>query len=218
MRIAFVGTGKLTLSTARSLIDAGHEIVIIEKDREKIVSLTDELDCGFIQGDGSAPDTLQEVGPEQTNFLFCLSDSDQNNIIAGLVGRSLGFDKTIIKIEDFSYEHICAELGLEDIIVPTRTISRYLVDMIKGTGASELSNVIRDKARFYVFSAGEDEDDKKVADLDLPKKARVICYYRDSDFNFADDDSILRQGDEVVVLVHSDMLEDLKQKWPQQKE
>lgn len=218
MRIVFIGTGKITLSAARSLIDGGHEIVLIEKDKDRIDQLSDELDCGFIHGDGSAPDTLQEVGPEQTHFLFCLTDSDQNNIIAGLVGRSLGFDKTIIKIEDFSYEHICAELGLEDIIVPTRTISRYLVDMIRGTGASELSNAIRDKARFYVFSAGEDEDGKKVADLDLPKKARVICYYRNSEFNLADADSSLKQDDEVVVLLHSDMLETLQEKWPQQKQ
>jgi trk/ktr system potassium uptake protein len=217
MRIVFIGTGKITLSAVRTLIEAGHEIVIIEKVKERIDELSDELDCGFIHGDGSAPDTLQEVGPELTHFLFCLTDSDQSNIIAGLVGRSLGFDKIIIKIEDFSYEHICAELGLEDIIVPTRTISRYLVDMIKGRGASELSNVIRDKARFFKFNVGDDEADKKVAELNLPKKTKIICYYRNNEFNLAEADSILKQGDEVVVLAHSDMLETLGEKWPQQK-
>lgn len=218
MRIVFIGTGKITLSAARSLIDGGHEIVLIEKDKDRIDQLSDELDCGFIHGDGSAPDTLQEVGPEQTHFLFCLTDSDQNNIIAGLVGRSLGFDKTIIKIEDFSYEHICAELGLEDIIVPTRTISRYLVDMIKGGGASELSNVIRQKARLFKFNAGEEEADKQVTEVDLPKKARIICYYRNNEFNLAENNTMLKQGDEVVVLAHSDMLETLQEKWPQQKQ
>jgi len=217
MRIVFIGTGKITLSVARTLIDAGHEIILIERDKNRIEELSDQMDCGFIHGDGSSPDKLQEVGPGQTHFLFCLTSSDQNNIIAGLVGRSLGFDKTIIKIEDFSYEHICAELGLEDVIVPTRTISRYLVDMIKGGGAGELSNVIRDKARFYIFNAGEEEDGKKLADLELPKKSRVICFYRENEFYLTDRDSILKSGDEVVVLLHIDMLEALQEKWPHQK-
>jgi trk system potassium uptake protein TrkA len=215
MRIVFIGTGKITLNVARSLIESGHEVVIIEKDKERIDELSDELDCGFIHGDGSAPDTLEEVGPGQTNCLFCLTSNDQNNIIAGLVGRSLGFDKTIIKIEDFSYEHICAELGLEDVIVPTRTISRYLVDMIKGGGASELSNVLRDKARFYTFVIGEEEDNKKVADLDLPKNAKIICFYRDKEFNVANADSTLKSDDEAVLIADMDALESLKKKWPQ---
>lgn len=213
-RIVFIGTGKITLNAARSLIEEGHEVVIIERDKERIDELSDDLDCGFIHGEGSAPDVLEEVGPGQTDCLFCLTGNDQNNIIAGLVGRSLDFDKTVVKIEDHAYEHICAELGLEDIIVPTQTIGRYLVDMVEGGGASELSNVLRDKARFYLFVIGEDEEDKKVADLDLPDKARIICYYRDKEFNLADEDSTLKSGDEVVVMAAKEAIESLKKKWP----
>jgi trk system potassium uptake protein TrkA len=217
MRIVFIGTTKISVGAARTLIDEGNEIIFIEKDEEKIDRLSDELDCGFIHGDGSAPKTLKEVGPEQTDFLFCMTDDDQDNIIAALVGRSLGFDKTIIKIEDFAYEHICAELGLKDIIVPTRTISRYLADMIKGNETSELSNVIRDQGRFYVFTAGDNEDDKKLADLKLPKKVKGVCFYREGRFNIAEDDSTLKPGDEVVLIAHQEELKSLEEKWPENK-
>lgn len=216
MRIVFIGTTRISLGAARTLIDAGHEIVFIEKDEEQIDALSDELDCGFVHGDGSAPDILKEVGPDQTDFLFCLTDDDQDNIIAGLVGRSLGFEKIIVKIEDVSFEQICAELGLEDVIIPTLTISRYLVDMIKGEETTELSNVIRDEARFYIFSAGEDEDGKKMDDLDLPKKTRVVCFYRDNKFQVGSGDSTLKKGDEVVLIVHNDQLDELQEKWPQE--
>jgi len=214
MRIVFIGTSKISLTSARTLIEDGYEIVFIEKDMEKIDQLSDEMDCGFVHGDGSAPDILQEVGPKQTDFLFCMTGNDKDNIIAGLVGRSLGYSKIIVKIEDFAYEHICTELGLEDVIVPTRTISRYLVDMIKGRDASELSNVIRDEARFYTFVAGENEDGKKIEELELPKKAEIVCYYRNNDFNLARHDSRLKSDDEVVILAHRDILESLHEKWP----
>jgi len=195
----------------------GHEVVFIEKEKEKIDKLADEMDCGFIHGDGSAPDTLQEVGPKQTDALFCMTDNDRDNIIAGLVGRSLGFSKTIIKIEDFALEHICSELGLKDVIVPTRTISRYLFDMIMGRDATELTSVIKDDARFYSFVAGEDVQDKKAEDLPLPKKARIICYYRENGFHLAWHDTQLQPGDEVVILAHRDQLETLAEKFPPPK-
>jgi trk system potassium uptake protein TrkA len=217
MRIVFVGTSKMALTSARALIEDGHEIVFVEKDMEKIDQLSDEMDCGFVHGDGSTPDILKEVGPKQTDFLFCMTSNDQDNIIAGLVGRSLGYSKIITKIEDFAYEHICTELGLEDVIVPTRTISRYLVDMIKGRDASELSNVIRDKGRFYTFIAGESEDGKNVEEIVLPKNAEIICYYRNNDFHLARRESGLKGDDEVVILAHRDVLESLHEKWPARK-
>ncbi|MDD3619552.1 MAG: NAD-binding protein [Desulfobulbaceae bacterium] len=214
MRIVFVGTNKISLITARTLSEEGHEVVFIERNKEKIDKLSDEMDCGFILGDGTAPDILKEVGPKQTDFLFCMTDNDRDNIIAGLVGRSLGFSKVIVKIEDLAYEHICSELGLRDVIVPTSTISRYLVDMIMGRDATELTSVIRDDARFFTFVAGEEENDTAVGELDLPKKAKIICYYREDRFHLAQHDTRLETGDEVVVLTHVDMLEALQKKWP----
>lgn len=213
MRIVFIGTNMISLNTARSLIADRHEIIIIELSKERIDQLSDELDCGFIHGDGSAPDTLQQVGPKQTDVLFCMTNNDKDNIIAGLVGRSLGFRKTIVKVEDFTYEHICTELGLEDVIVPTRTISRYLIDLILKRETSELKNVIKNKARFFTFVAGEEEKDKTAADLKLPRDAQVICYYRQDEFNLAGPDSKLKEGDEVVILTHSSSLDALHERW-----
>lgn len=95
---------------------------------ERIEDLSDRLDCSFLNGDGSTPAILREVGPEQTDVLFCLTDSDQANLISGLVGRSLGFRRVILSIQDSEFEGICRELGLvEDTILPSRTISRYLL-------------------------------------------------------------------------------------------
>lgn len=215
MRIVFIGTSKISLNTARTLREAGHEIVFIEKDKEKIDQLSQDLDCGFMLGDGSTPANLEEIGPKQTDFLFCLTGNDKDNIIASLVGRSLGFPRVITKIDDFALEHICAELGLEDVIIPTHTISRYLTDMILTQDVSELSTAIRGEARFYSFIFQE-EKERRVRDFELPQKAHVVCYYRDEEFKLADADTRIRCGDEVVLLTYREQVEMLKKKWPTQ--
>jgi len=215
MRIVFVGAGEVAVMTARYLIDRGSNVIIIETDRAKIEQLSENLDCSFVQGDGSRPAILKEVNPKQTDVLFCLTDDDRVNLIASLVGRSLGFKRVIASIQDPEFENICRELGLEGTIIPSRTISRYLADIVRGLDVLELSTIIKGDARFYTFVARK-EDEGKVGELELPDRAKIICTYHDGDFVLADDNTGIRQGDEVVVLTHSDNLAALKERWEPQ--
>ncbi len=212
MRTVFVGAGKVSIETAKALIKKGHEVVIIEIDKGKVGELSEELDCSFLHGDGSQPNLLREVNPERTDFLFCLTSSDQVNLIASLVGRSLGFNRVVTSIGDPQFEGICRELGLKDTINPSRTISRYLEDMVGGGENVELSPVIKDEARFFSLIAKE-EDAGPARELKLPAEAKVICYYRDGKFSHADEDTTFRKGDEIVILTHSKNMPALQDRW-----
>lgn len=217
MRIVFTGTGIVSIETAKTLIKKGHEVVIIETDKEKIDELSEEMDCSFLHGDGSLPNILKEVNPGQTDFLFCLTNSDQVNLIASLVGRSLGFERIVTSIGDPQFESICHELGLKDTINPSRTISRSLVDIVDGGDNIELSAIIKDEARFFVLIATE-KDAVAVKNLKLPAEAKVICYYRDGKFSHVDETTTLRPGDEVVILTHSKHMPALEKRWQPKKE
>ncbi|MDH3238751.1 MAG: NAD-binding protein [Deltaproteobacteria bacterium] len=212
MRTVFVGAGNVSIGTAKALIKKGHEVIIIETDKAKIDELSEEMDCSFLQGDGSQPNILREVNPAQTDILYCLTDSDQANVIAGLVGRSLGFKRVVTSIRDPQFEGICHELGLKDTIIPSRTISRYLEDMVGGTETVELSTVIKDEARFFTFTVKE-ENAVPVKELKLPAEARAVCYYREGRFSHADEETKLQNGDEVVVLTHSKNMSALQERW-----
>jgi trk system potassium uptake protein TrkA len=212
MRTVFVGAGKVSIGTSKALIKKGHEVVIIETDKARIDELSEEMDCSFLQGDGSQPNILREVNPAQTDFLFCLTNSDQVNVIASLVGRSIGFKRVVTSIGDPQFEGICHELGLKDTIIPSGTISRYLEDMVGGGENVELSTVIKDEARFFTLIAKE-EDAVMAKDLKLPAGAKVICYYRNGKFSHADEETTFRIGDEVVILTHSKNMPALQERW-----
>ncbi|MCW8859057.1 MAG: NAD-binding protein [Deltaproteobacteria bacterium] len=212
MRTVFVGAGNVSILTAKALIKKGYEVVIIETDKTKIDELSEEMDCSFLLGDGSQPNILREVNPEQTDLLYCLSDSDQDNVIASLVGRSLGFKRVVTSISDPQFEDICHELGLQDTIIPSRTISRYLEDMVGGTENVDFAAVLKDEARFFTFIA-EKNDAVAVGELQLPGEARAICYYREGQFAFANQETKLQEDDEVVIITHSKNIAALQERW-----
>jgi trk system potassium uptake protein TrkA len=217
MRVVIIGASEVAAQTAGLLVDRGDDVVLIEQDRERIETLSESLDCGFLHGDGSNPAILREAGPEETDALLCVTDHDQVNIIASLVGRSLGFERVITSILDPAFERICQELGLEETIIPGRTIARHLADMCHGAVALELSSMIKGEARLFTFFA-RSEDAGSVEDLDLPEKASAICFYRDEQFHLIRDQTRLREGDEVVVLTDDAHLERLREIWRPKQE
>ena len=212
MRVVIIGGSSVAVATAKMLLSDHHDVVIIERDKAKIESLSDSLDCGFLHGDGSTPAILQEVVPTATDLLLCLTDHDQDNILASLVARSLGFQRIVTKIEDPEFEHICVELGLADTIIPDLNTARTLADMATGQTATELSAVFRGEIRFFSFIA-RDEDERKVEEIDLPQEARIILVYRGKKIVFVDPDTKILPKDEVIILTHSKNLQKLRERW-----
>jgi trk system potassium uptake protein TrkA len=212
MRAVFIGAGSLTTMTAKQLLANGFEVIIIEKEKELIDEISADLAAGFIHGDGSKPAILREADPTATDFLFALTGNDQYNILACLVGRSLGFKRVVTRIEDPSYEHICIELGLKDLIVPDYTIARFLTDMCAGQNPLQVSAAIKGEARIFSFVARE-QDEGSVSDLKLSDDSRVMFLYRGEKFLFADADTALQKGDEVVIITRNKTLPELEERW-----
>ncbi len=214
MRAVFVGASSTTQATAAMLLQRGHEVVIIETDLEKIESVRETLDCGYLHGDGSRPAVLREADPEHTERLFCLTNNDQSNILASLVGRTLGFGHVVCKIQDAELIHLCVELGLEDLIVPSQSVGHHLASAFEGHDPGDVSARIRGEARLFSFVVRDDEAGPLQA-LTLPGQTRVVCLYRGNRFNLPKDDTLLEVDDEVVLVTNERSLEKLHARWGQ---
>jgi trk system potassium uptake protein TrkA len=208
-RVVIVGGGTLAMATTRLLVRRGHEVVVVERDGEAAERLGASEECGVVHGDGTRPAVLADAGPDETDVLLALTGDAQTNLIAGLVGRSVGFGRVVTRIEDEEFEHVALGLGLTDTIVPARTIGRYLTDMVEGRDVLELSSAIKSDARVFTFVARE-QDAGPVESLDLPEGARVSHLYRDGAFRIADPKTEIRVDDEVVLLSHRSDLEEIE--------
>ncbi|WP_417513360.1 potassium channel family protein [Minwuia sp.] len=212
MRIVILGASSLSISAARLFIERGHEVVIIERDEDKVKEYDEELDCSFVVGDGSRPSILKEVGPKNTDFLFCLTEVDQFNIIASLIGRNMGFGRVVTSIRDVEYETICSELGLESPIFLDTAISQRLSDMVEGIETAGLAGVLRGGLRFFTFSIGK-EDAGPASELDLPDGVRAVAFSRNDTSGIVTEDTKLKKDDEMLVVGEEDRIRELREKY-----
>lgn len=212
MKIVIVGATSIAVATAQTLIARKRNLVIIEDDKERIDTLKDDLDCGFIHGNGTKPAILRESNPSKEDVLLCLTNNDQANILASLVGRSLGFERIVTKIEDAEFEHICRELGLSDVIIPDRNTAQTLVDMITGQVAEDFAAFFKGDVRLFSF-VWREGDPETPDDLDLPDRTSPIMIYRDDELVLPEEASAFQKGDEIVLVTLSEHLDGLKEHW-----
>jgi len=212
MRVVVVGAGSLGIRTVRLLGQRGHEVVVIESDLETAEAVTEQVDCGVIHGDGTRPAVLGEADPAHSDALLALTGNAQTNLITSLVGRSVGFERIITRIDDEEFEHVALELGLSETIVPARTIGRHLSDLVEGHDILELTSAIKGDARVFLFVA-QSRDAVPVAELGLPPGTRASHLYRDGRLLFAEPDLKLEPGDEVVLVTHREQLDALRKRW-----
>lgn len=127
MRVVLIGASGLAMATVSEMLEAGHEVVVVEKDKEIIEELDEQFDCSFYCGDGAKPSVLEEVDPGNTDLLLCLSDNDTANVLAAVVAKSMDFSHVVLRLEDTDLLAICDQLGLENVIVPDRRVARELL-------------------------------------------------------------------------------------------
>jgi trk system potassium uptake protein TrkA len=212
LRIVIVGTSRLARATAAVLITKKHEVVVVDRDRDQLDALGEELDCGLIEGDGTSPATLREAAGESPDVLLALTEHDQTNILAALLGRSVGFARAIPQILQPDLNPVCHELGLDDTIAPHETMGRHLAETVLGEESLSVTALNEHGARLMAIAV-EDGGPRRVADLELPERARAICVLDGDGFALPSDTTELALGDRIVVLTDGGGIDALRRRY-----
>jgi trk system potassium uptake protein TrkA len=105
MRIVIVGGGLVGETLAEKLARDGHDIGLVEHDPATARALDERLDVLVVQGNGAKAPVLRAAGIEQAELVVAMSNSDETNMIVGLLAASL-FRVTHIVVRLRDPEHM----------------------------------------------------------------------------------------------------------------
>jgi trk system potassium uptake protein TrkA len=209
MRIVVVGASKFGVATVETLIDEGHEVVLVDRDRAHLDRLAERFDCGMIEGDGTSPTVLRDAVDSENDVLITLTNASDDNILAALVGRSVGFGRVIPQIIEADLLELCAELGLDDTIMPHVTVARSLRKALEDETEVAEELTLSNELRLKRVEVGEGSDGKKPSAIDLPQGARIVAIVDGEHERLPDEDTALAAGNQVLCVVEKDDREKL---------
>lgn len=208
--MVIIGGGSLAANCASELAQRNHEVVIIEKSQDQIDLLSQEIDCGFILGDGAKPKFQEEASPKNTDALICLSDSDTDNILAAQVAANLEFDRIIVRIEDCELESVCHNLGIQNAIFTNKMITREIVDMSESQDGMLRTKVLNGDLHFIELLLDENHP-KAISDIDCPSQTNLVAVNNGKETLVPSDVESLNEGDLLLFVCTHESLPKLRQ-------
>lgn len=116
MYIIIAGCGKVGSSVAKEFVDDGHDVVIIDKDKERLELLGTGLNALRIAGIEYDIDILREARIDECDLFLALTQNDSINIISCQMAKKIfNVEKVIAKVSDVNKEHIYMSLGIDYI-------------------------------------------------------------------------------------------------------
>lgn len=142
MNILIVGGGKVGKTLARQLNEEGHNIVIVDTNREIVESISSSLDIMGIVGNGASYNVQMEAGIEDADLLLAVTTSDELNLLCCLIAKKAGNCHTIARVRNPIYNQeigfIREELGLSMIINPEQAAAREISRLLKFPSAIKI--------------------------------------------------------------------------------
>ena len=137
MNIIIVGCGKVGSRLAYQLSDDGHDVVIVDNDRDAFKALPHEFNGITVVGVPIDQDVLKQAGIESADIFAALSPDDNLNIMACQVAKEIfKVPKVIARIYNPEREYIFHQFGL-DTICPTNITVNLLRSKINEDQSSE---------------------------------------------------------------------------------
>lgn len=199
MKIIIMGAGEVGVHIAGSLRDEGHDLVVIERDANKVAQLQNTMDILAVAGDGCRPAVLRKHGIDKADLFFAVSNDDKANILAALTARSLGVGRCVIRVGDPLLGKIPLLKQDPEILLlyPERLVAEEIFSMARVPGAS--------KARFFADgrlvllqarpSMDADIYGRPLKELKGPKNWILTGIHRAAGTVIPRGDTILRPGD-----------------------
>ncbi len=135
MRIIIVGCGNVGSTLTEQLSKEGHSITVIDRDEERVESITNQYDVmGFI-GNGASFNVQNEAGISNADLLIAVTTSDELNLLCCLIAKKAGNCNTIARVRNPIYNkeinYIKEELGLSMVINPELAAAMEISRLLK---------------------------------------------------------------------------------------
>src|ERR671924_2310820 len=155
MYIIVVGAGKVGWNLARELMGAGHEVTVVESDRDRYVTVEEELEHNIHYGDASELWVLERAGIVRADMVIAVTGDDEDNILISQVAKEKYLvEHTIARVNNpRNVEHF-ELLGIRPVVSATDLILRLIEHEVPEYGLVHLLDLPQEQLEIIELEVG----------------------------------------------------------------
>ena len=209
MNAVIVGCGKVGTELAKTLVNDGHNVSVIDRSEKALSLVTEAVDILPVLGNGADINTLRSAGIDTADIFIAVSPSDELNLLACLIAGSESEDiKTIARVRNPVYsketKFLKNRLGLSKIINPELMAASEVYKLLQYPALSRLDTFA--DGRVVIFTMHVDGmysiEGKSLQEIgsDTDYNMLVCAVERNGEVVIPSGNFILNDGDEISVV------------------
>ena len=210
MKAIIIGAGKVGFSIAQLLSKEDHDVVIIEQSPERQEILEETLDVQVIDGSGSSTSVLEAAGVRSADMLLAVTEHDELNMVACLLGKKYGVKTTVarvrnpeyLEVRDFNFKEA---IGIDLIINPERVTALEIAKIVRHPEAMNVDYYAMGKVQMVELEIKKQSPlvGKQIKELDTALPYNIVCIEHRQKILVPRGDDILHEGDRIHLIAQT---------------
>ena len=182
MKIIIIGCGTIGRSILTHASQEGHNITIIDNDKNRVESLIEKFDCLGVVGNGASLEIQEEAKVKNADMVIAVTSSDELNILACMVAKKIGATSTIARVRNPEYRRqsiiMKEELGLSMVINPEQETANEIAKIIELPSISKMEQFAKGRVNLIELLIEEDNPSVGETLITMNKKIKtkvLIC-------------------------------------------
>ena len=114
MNVIVIGGGKVGFYLCKTLLEHGHQPLIIEKNKRTCEYASNQLDIPTINADGSTIEALTAANASRSDAVIAVTGLDQDNLISCQLAKEIfHVPKTVARVNNPKNAAVMKKLGVE---------------------------------------------------------------------------------------------------------
>jgi len=209
MYIIIIGAGGIGRRLTELILKEGnHNVIVIDKDRERCEDAARKYDAAIINADTTREEALNESEIEKADVLVATTDDDATNLMVCSLAKNKGVKHLVSVVNQEESRPMFIEKNVKMIRNPDIVMAGQLFKAIKHPNVEDYMNV-GDHAEIFrlPIQANSNPLGKTISHMGFPRKSMIISIERDNRLIVPTEDVELLENDRVTVLAHMDQID-----------
>ncbi len=216
MKVMIVGGGKVGYYMAKTLLDHGHQPIVIEKDLRLCRQVANDLDIPVIQGDGSTVEYLDAAGCSRCQALVAVTGRDEVNLITCQIAKRIfHIEKTVARVNNPKNTEVMRRLGVDIAVSSTDNLARILEREVESAAIQQVLNLAGGTATVFEIQIPDHfkYHGKSLAEIPISESAVIIAITRSGELLIPRGNTQILNGDKVLCVARDTAIHELTQDW-----
>jgi len=136
MRIIIAGAGDVGKHLAKLLAYENQDIVVVDRDQERLRQLGNQLDVSTIRGNATSFRVLKDANVSKADLLIAVTESEEVNLATAVISKRLGAKRTVARISNEEYLMSrdtldLSSVGIDELISPESLAAREIRRLLR---------------------------------------------------------------------------------------